>query len=85
MESLTTASETLSQLRQLTDGMVVICQDVNKLKRGGMTPSLEADSSGILDRMADNSPLLPSYSRTITVVLHQRTLPAIARSLHGLG
>jgi len=37
MESLTTASETLSQFRQLTDGMVVICQDVNELKRGGTT------------------------------------------------
>ena len=37
MESLTTVSETLSQFKQLTDGMAVICQDVNKLKCGGTT------------------------------------------------
>ena len=37
MESLTTASETLLQFRQLTDETVVTCQDVNELKHGGMT------------------------------------------------
>jgi len=63
MESLTTASEILSQLRQLTDGMALICQDVNALKRGGMTqcnPSLEADDDGMLDKTADDSPQLTS-------------------------
>jgi len=63
MESLTTASESLSRFRQLTDGMTVICQDVNKLKHGGTTqcnPSLEAYDNGILDGMTDDSPQLTS-------------------------
>jgi len=41
--------------------MVVIYQDVNELKHGGTTqcnPSLEADNSGILNRMGNNSPQL---------------------------
>ena len=37
MESLTAVSEILSQLRQLTDGMTLICQDVNALKHGSTT------------------------------------------------
>ena len=37
MESLSTVSETLSQFRQLADGMTVICQDVNELKCEGTT------------------------------------------------
>jgi len=64
MESLTTASETLFKFRQLTDGMVLICQDVNELKRGGMTqcnPSFEADDNGMQDEMADDSPRLTSW------------------------
>ena len=63
MESLTTASEILSQLRQLTDRMALICQDVNVLKCGSMNQcnrSLEADDNGMLDEMADDSPRLTS-------------------------
>ena len=51
MESLTTASKILSQLRQLTDGMALICLDFNALKCGNMTqcnPSIEADDNGML-------------------------------------
>jgi len=58
MESLTTACESLSQLRQLTDRMALICQDVNALKRGSMTqcnPSLEANDYGMLDETAYDS------------------------------
>ena len=64
MESLTTASEVLSQLRQLIDGMELISQDVNALKHGRMTrcnPSLEADDNGMLDETADDSPQLTSW------------------------
>ena len=59
MESLTTASETLSQFRKLTNGMALICQDVNELKHGGMTqcnPSLEAEDNGMLNKTTDDSP-----------------------------
>ena len=61
MESSTTANETVSQFRKLTDRMAVICQDFNELKHGGTTycnPSLEAYDNGILDGMTDNSPQL---------------------------
>ena len=64
MESLNTASEILSQLMQLTDGMVLICQDVNVLKCWGTTqcnPSLEANDNGMLDKKADDSPQLTSW------------------------
>ena len=36
--------------------MALIYQDVNVLKRGGTTPSLEADDDGMLDETADDSP-----------------------------
>jgi len=61
MESLITSSETFSQFRKLPDGMVLICQDVNELKRGDTTqcnPSWEADDNGMLDETADGSPQL---------------------------
>jgi len=55
MESLATASEILSQLKQLTDGMAPIRQDVDALKHQSTlqhTPSSAVDDDGA----ADNSP-----------------------------
>ena len=63
MESLTTASKILSQLRQLTDEMALTCQDVNILKRGSITwcnPSLEANDDRMLDEITEDSPQLTS-------------------------
>ena len=74
MESSTTANETVSQFRKLTDRMAVICQDFNELKHGGTTycnPSLEAYDNGILDGMTDNSPQLTS--RRTKTVFHQKS------------
>ena len=62
MESSTAANEILSQLKQLTDGMASIRQDVDALKHGSTpqcNPSLEA-GDGTLDKMAGDSPQLTS-------------------------
>ena len=63
MESLTTASEILAQLKQLTDGMASMRQDVDALKRAS---SLQRDASeevvdnGDVNDTADESASLPS-------------------------
>ena len=58
-DTLATASEILSQLKQLTDGMASIRQDVDALKRESTSqcdPSREADDDGTVDEMGEDSP-----------------------------
>ena len=57
MDTLTTASEILSQLKQLTDGMASIHQDVDMLKRESTfqrDPSREADDDRTADEMGED-------------------------------
>lgn len=59
MESLATASEILSQLKQLTDGMASIRQDVDALKRestSSRNPPKEADNNETADETAEDPP-----------------------------
>ena len=58
MESLTTVSEIMSQLKLLTDGMAAIRQDVDGLKRASLLQpptSSEVVDGGSADETADDS------------------------------
>ena len=60
MESLTTASDILSQLKQLTEGMASIRRDVDMLKRESLLHRVTTDEftgNEDMDETADNSAL----------------------------
>jgi len=67
MQSLTTASEILTQLRQLTDTLAATCQDIDMLKHEQHNASDDGNDSGELEEMADES---ATPSHLLTTVPH---------------
>ena len=58
MESLTTAGEILTQLKIFTDGMALICQDVDTLKQVSMPQGDNSMDSGV-EAVGGSSELVP--------------------------